>query len=96
MGNKKNAQSKASACCQCGVFRFCKYRIPGKGPACDPCRRVHYSSKRDDVRKNMLVMATLSSVVVEEDADHGRVVIDNQVTSHFALIDILIVYACKF
>ena len=40
----------------------------------------------------MLVMATLSSVVVEEDADRDRVVVDKQVTSYF----VLVVHACKF
>ena len=83
-------------CSQCRVLQVCVKQIPGKGPACGSCRRAHYSRKGKDVRENMLLVAALSSVVVEEDADHGRVVIDNQVTSHFALIDILIVYACKF
>jgi len=68
--------------------------ISGEGPACAPCRNVHYTHKRDDGRATVLVVATLASVVVEHTGP-GRCVPDMQVHG-FALVLDCFVYFPSF
>lgn len=92
MGNKKRSKFNppASKCCQCGELRHCKQTIPGKGPACAPCRSAHYRTQGGNVRADVLAVATLASAV--EAAGAGGGVMDMQVMSHFARI----LLSCEF
>ena len=92
MGNKlkRKINPPPSQCCQCGELRDCKQTIPGKGPACAPCRSAHYRTKGGNVRADILTVATLASAV--EAAGAGGGVMDMQVMSHFALI----LLSCEF